>query len=90
MRRWTKRFSIVAVSTLIAGFAAPAGAADDAPTGRVTFYKDVVPILQQNCQICHRAGGDNIAGMVAPMSLLTYREVRPWAKAMTSSTILLS
>jgi mono/diheme cytochrome c family protein len=39
----------------------------------VTFTKDVAPILQANCQACHRAGG------AGPMSLLTYDEVRPWA-----------
>jgi hypothetical protein len=42
----------------------------------VTFNKDVLPILQKNCQTCHRPG------QVAPMSLLTYQEARPWAKAM--------
>lgn len=41
----------------------------------VTFYKDVLPILQQNCQGCHRPGE------AAPMSLLTYEQARPWAKA---------
>src|SRR5216110_3977469 len=41
----------------------------------MTFYKDVVPILQKNCQTCHRPG------QIAPMSLLTYKEARPWAKA---------
>jgi hypothetical protein len=41
----------------------------------VTFNKSVLPILQKNCQECHRPGE------VAPMSLLTYSEVRPWAKA---------
>ena len=85
MKAWTKRLTIVAISALIAGFTAPAGAGDDAPSGRVTFYKDVLPVLQQNCQICHRPGGDNIAGMVAPMSLVTYREVRPWAKAIATN-----
>lgn len=44
--------------------------------GTVTFYKDVLPILQKNCQECHRAGE------VAPMAFTTYEEVRPWAKAM--------
>ena len=43
-----------------------------------TFYKDVLPILQKNCQGCHRPGE------VAPMSLLTYSEARPWAKAISS------
>src|SRR6266849_10694751 len=41
----------------------------------VTFAKDVLPILQKNCQTCHRPG------QIAPMSLLSYPEARPWAKA---------
>jgi hypothetical protein len=40
-----------------------------------TFTKDVAPILQQNCQNCHRPG------QAAPFSLLTYQQARPWAKA---------
>lgn len=39
----------------------------------VTFSKDIAPILQQNCQLCHQAGG------IGPMSLMTYQEVRRWA-----------
>jgi len=50
-------------------------AASNAPAS-VTFNKDVLPILQKNCQGCHRPGE------IAPMSLLTYTEARPWAKAM--------
>jgi len=46
-----------------------------------TFSKDVLPILQTTCQDCHRPGGLNMGGMVAPMSLMTYQEVRPWAKS---------
>src|ERR1700682_863057 len=42
----------------------------------VTFNKDVLPILQKNCQACHRPGE------IAPMSFLSYTEARPWAKAM--------
>ena len=41
-----------------------------------TFYKDVLPILQNHCQSCHRAGE------VAPMPLETYSETKPWASAM--------
>jgi hypothetical protein len=48
---------------------------------RPTFEKDILPILQQRCQDCHREGGVNTAGMIAPMALMTYQEVRPWAKA---------
>ncbi|HYK60301.1 MAG TPA: hypothetical protein VEV85_12795 [Bryobacteraceae bacterium] len=43
--------------------------------GQVTFTKDVAPILQEHCQVCHRPN------TFAPMSLLTYEEVRPWAKS---------
>src|SRR5438094_5266268 len=42
---------------------------------QVTFTKDVAPILQAKCQMCHRPG------MMAPMSLLTYQDARPWARA---------
>ena len=50
------------------------------PASDVTFTKDVLPILQRACQQCHRAGS------VAPMSLLTYEEVRPWARAIRDKT----
>jgi hypothetical protein len=46
----------------------------------VTFTRDVLPIVQENCVVCHRPGGQNIAGMVAPFSLMNYDEARPWAK----------
>ena len=47
----------------------------------VTFNKDVLPILQKNCQSCHRPG------QVAPMSFLTYQDARPWAKAMKAAVL---
>ena len=48
--------------------------------GEVTFAKDIAPILQRSCQTCHRPAS------VAPMSLLTYDEVRPWARAIKMRT----
>ena len=42
---------------------------------QVTFTKHVAPILQRSCQACHRPGS------IAPMSLLTYEDTRPWARA---------
>jgi len=39
----------------------------------ITFHKDIEPILQRSCQNCHRPGG------VAPMSLVSYEEVAPFA-----------
>ena len=47
----------------------------------VTFNKDVLPILQKNCQSCHRPGE------IAPMSFLSYKEVRPWAKAIKTAVL---
>src|SRR4051794_26950784 len=48
----------------------------------VTFHKDVEPILQKHCQSCHRPGE------IGPMPLLTYGQVRPWAKAIRESVAL--
>lgn len=47
----------------------------------VTYYKDVLPIMQDNCQSCHRPSGKNISGLVAPMAFTSYKETRPWARA---------
>src|SRR5271168_927543 len=54
--------------------------AGNAPT-EVTFHKDVEPILQKHCQECHRPGE------IAPFSLLSYTDARPWAKAIRSDII---
>ncbi|MDX1383424.1 MAG: hypothetical protein R3190_07265 [Thermoanaerobaculia bacterium] len=66
-----------AISCVPLALSAAAVAALDAPT----FYGDVLPILQSSCQDCHRPAGSNYGGMVAPMSLVTYEETRPWARA---------
>ena len=55
--------------------AAFGGETEAAEAPRVTFTKDVAPILHANCVRCHRPG------QVAPMSLLTFEEARPWAKS---------
>lgn len=47
-----------------------------------TFTRDVAPILYKNCASCHRAGE------IAPMSLLSYDEVRPWAKSIREKVLL--
>jgi mono/diheme cytochrome c family protein len=54
--------------------------AQAAPPAAPTFYADVLPILQANCQACHRPAGLNMGGMVAPMSLVSYEDARPWAR----------
>jgi hypothetical protein len=48
---------------------------------QVTFYKDVLPVLQKNCQTCHRPGE------AAPMSFLTYETARPWAKGIKTAVV---
>ena len=58
-----------------------ATAALAASNANVTFNRDVLPILQNNCQSCHRPGE------VAPMSLVTYQDARPWAKAIKSALL---
>ena len=70
-----RRLGITAVlCAVLAVIAAPSpAAAQDAATP--TFTRDVAPILQRSCQMCHRTGS------IAPMSLLTYEETRPWARA---------
>ena len=57
--------------------AIPLHAADAAPA----FHKDIEPIFQARCQGCHRPGE------VAPMSLLTYKDARPWAKAIRAAVL---
>ena len=61
---------------------APAAAQPAADAPQVTFAKDIAPILQRSCQQCHRLDS------VAPMSLLTYEEARPWARAIKARTQL--
>lgn len=46
----------------------------DPADAEITYAKDVAPILQQNCQVCHQPGA------IGPMSLTSYDEVRPWAR----------
>ena len=47
----------------------------------VTFSHDVAPILYKHCVTCHHPND------IAPMSLLTYRDARPWAAAMKQAVV---
>jgi mono/diheme cytochrome c family protein len=64
-------------AALLAVAAASAVNAATAPT----FTKDVAPILQKNCQVCHRPGE------AGPFSMLTYEQTRPWAAAMKEAVV---
>jgi mono/diheme cytochrome c family protein len=70
---------VILVGTLVATVGLAVQAQAPRPAGRaaatVTFAKDVAPILYANCISCHRTGE------VAPMSLRSYDEVRPWARS---------
>ena len=63
---------------VLLAFALGAFAADTTPT----FSLDVAPILYKNCATCHRPGE------IAPMSLLTYEQARPWAKSIKEKVAL--
>jgi len=69
---------------LVAGVAAlspyAVKAQQPAAAGGPTFTKDIAPILQRSCENCHRPDG------VAPMSLVSYEDVRPWARAIKQRT----
>src|SRR5436853_7688421 len=53
-----------------------------APLPAQTFTKDVAPVFQKHCQSCHHEG------TVAPMSLMTYRDARPWARAIKERVLM--
>ena len=72
--RWLAGLAAAAV-----GFAAPP-AADAQSAGPPTFTRDIAPILQRSCQKCHRPDS------LAPMSLITYEDVRPWARSIKQRT----
>jgi hypothetical protein len=68
-------FTVLAIG--LAAIASPAAAAQD-PPATPTFAKDVAPIFYKNCTVCHRPGE------IAPMSLLTYSDARPWIRSIST------
>src|SRR5207253_9158424 len=70
-------------AALVVAVSASAAAQQPAATGpsQITFTRHVAPILQKSCQSCHRPGS------VAPMSLLTYEEARPWARSIKQKVV---
>src|SRR5499427_1392507 len=55
--------------------------AEAAGPAQVTFSKDVAPIFQAKCQECHQPNS------IAPMSLITYQEARPWARSIRERVV---
>jgi hypothetical protein len=85
-RHWKRSGTVIGATVVAAAllFSTARVAAQAAPAGtrEITFTKDIAPILQRSCQSCHRPGA------AGPMSLLSYEDARPWAKAMKSRTSL--
>src|SRR6187397_831743 len=84
MTRTTVLLGVCLISVAVALPLAPTFA-QSASVGKqgepeITFTKHIAPILQRSCENCHRPDG------VAPMSLRTYEEVRPWARAIKQRT----
>src|SRR5580704_8220290 len=73
------RASVVAAIVIFG--AIEMGRAQAPAANQVTFNKDVAPILQNHCQVCHRPGN------IAPMSLLTYQDARPWARSIKQQVV---
>src|SRR5215468_9530186 len=73
-------FALLAAMTALGTEVASVSSTSD-QTAAVTFNKDILPILEKNCQGCHQPGA------AAPMSFLTYESTRPWAKAMKAAVL---
>jgi hypothetical protein len=73
---------LLTFAALLAVSSRPQGAAVPTIDHAVTFSRDVAPILQAKCQNCHQPDA------AAPMSLITYKDVRPWASAIKRRTAL--
>jgi hypothetical protein len=74
--------ALAGVAAAVSFSPVPMSGQTPAAAPRVTFAKDIAPILQRSCQNCHRADS------LAPMSLITYEEVRPYAAAIKRRTAL--
>src|SRR5580704_189862 len=71
--------SAAAIATL--NWAPQARPADVTSVPKVTFSKDIAPLLEHSCQSCHHPGS------IAPMSLITYQQVRPWARSIREKVV---
>jgi Copper type II ascorbate-dependent monooxygenase, C-terminal domain len=80
-RGWRERAGIFGGSILVLFCAVWVGAQVNPPVPRVpTFYRDVLPVMQQHCQVCHRSGG------IAPLALETYDETHRYAAVIQLAT----
>ena len=78
---WRRMTLVALLAVGIAAMTSSMKATAGENSSSATFYKDVLPILQKNCQTCHRPGE------IAPMSFMTYKDTRPWAKAIKTAVV---
>jgi hypothetical protein len=71
----SRSLRVLVVAAAAVALMAPGTSEAQTPEGQVTFTRDVAPIFQEKCETCHRPGS------IAPMSLRTYEEARPWARS---------
>ncbi len=81
MKRITLILAVCLAVAVISISTSSASNKNAAPTFSPTFTKDVAPIFFKNCAECHRPGE------IAPMSLMNYKEVRPWAKSIREKVV---
>jgi hypothetical protein len=72
---------VLATLTLVSSNAALVARAQSPAAAEITFTKHVAPILQNRCQTCHRPD------TFAPMSLISYEQVRPWGRAIKAKVV---
>jgi hypothetical protein len=72
------RVAVLGLLVTVGSVEKTAAQTSNAPSAGPTYSKDVAPILFKNCTSCHRPGE------IAPMSLLTYKDVRPWVRSIVS------
>src|SRR5881397_3486778 len=77
LQRWLGHGLKMGLMT-VGAVAAASNVAWSADGRTVASTKDIAPIFQQKCESCHRADG------MAPMSLVTYEDARPWAKSIAA------
>src|SRR5580693_10768475 len=79
-----RRIVLVLVAAAFCGLFLGAGqdnASQPNSPKEVTYNRDVAPILYKNCVVCHRPND------IAPMSLLTYKDTRPWGRAIREAVV---
>jgi hypothetical protein len=71
----SKSLGVVTLAAVTLAFAPVPARAAAGPPANPTFTKDIAPIFQEKCEACHRPDS------MAPMSLVTFEEARPWARS---------